>query len=228
MHLSTLQNMAVPLLSVVGTGCFLIVVWLLWTDHTNKKATKAKLYAFILLENHVLWEGLCDYADTKVRAPWNKGGGVNKEGDRVQVFNVEGDQIWYTRYPAAGFFQQTVPCAFFHERLVCSVFPPEPCNCGHAECEGMRVPEMTPSQWGLVEDEHVTEATMKATLWVKEMFDQMGALMGKLVPAWVTIGGFIVVILALIVMGFFMYRFSNELSWLHGYLSPSGGGGTTP
>lgn len=87
---------------------------------------------------------------------------------------------------------------------------------------------MTPSQWGLVEDEHVTEATMKATLWVKEMFDQMGALMGKLVPAWVTIGGFIVVILALIVMGFFMYRFSNELSWLHGYLSPSGGGGTTP
>ena len=221
--MDALKDMAVPILSMVGVALFLFVAYLLWTDHQNKQAVKGKLRGYILLENKMLWKGLCDYSDTKVRAPWNKGNEQNKQGERVQVFHVEGDQIWYDVWPDKGWFQQTVPAAFFHEREICAVFPPEPCNCGHEECEGRRVPELTPSQLGLMEDEHVTEVTMKATMWVKEMFDQIGGLVGKLLPAWVTIVGFIVIILALIVMGFFIYQMQSDVNWLHGYLSPGGG-----
>jgi hypothetical protein len=38
--------------------------------------------------------------------------------------------------------------------------------------------------------------------------------------------GFIAVFLALAVLAFFIYRMSGEVSWLHGYLTPGGGGGT--
>lgn len=226
--LGALKDMAVPILSVVGVGLFLTVIYMVWTDYQNTKATKGMLKAYILLENKMLWKGLCRYSDTKVCAPWNKGDEQNKEGDRVQVFRVEGDQVWYDKYPDKGWFQKTVPAAFFHEREICAVFPPEPCNCGHPECQGRKVPELTPSQLGLMENEHVTEATMKATMWVKEMFDQIGGLMGKLLPAWVTLVGFGIVILALIIMGIFMYQMHGQLGWLHTYLAPGGGGTTTP
>jgi len=225
--MGAIKDMAMPILGLIGISLFLGIVWLLWTDRQNKVMTKGKLKAYILLENKTVWKGMCEYGDTKVRAPWNKGDQQNKDGERVQVFQVEGDQIWNDVWPEGGYFRQTVPASFFHERHICAIFPPEPCNCGHEDCQGMKIPELTPSQLGLMEDEHVTEVTMKATMWVKEMFDQIGSLMSKLLPSWVTIVGFIAVFLALAVLAFFVYRMSGEVSWLHGYLTP-GGGSTTP
>ena len=225
--MGSIKEMALPILGIVAVVFLLFAVYLVWTDIQNKKATRGKIKAYILLENKMLWKGLCDYADTKVRAPWNKAGTQNKDGERVQVFQVEGDQIWYDVWPEGGWFQQTLPAAFFHERHICSVVPPEPCNCGHEECQGRKVPELTPSQLGLMEDEHVTEVTMKATMWVKEMFDQIGSLMSKLLPSWVTIVGFAIIIVILVLLGVFMYQMHSDVGWLHGYLVPSGGAGPT-
>jgi hypothetical protein len=212
--------MALPLLIIVVVSLFMFVVWLLYSSEQNKKATQGKIKAYILLENKILWKGLCDYSDTKVRAPWNKGGDANKKGDRTQVFTVEGESVWYDRWPDKGWFTQTIPAAFFHEREICAIFPPVPCDCGHEECQGKKVQELTPSQLGLMEDEHVTEATMKATMWVKEMFDKMGELMAKLPPAWITFVGFGLLLLALIAVGFLVYQMRGDVGWLKTYLQP--------
>jgi hypothetical protein len=216
-----LKSMSLPIVILLLVIACMIVGYLLWTSEQNKKATAGKIKAYILLENKILWKGLCDYCDTKVRAPWNKGSDKAKEEDRIQVFEVEGDQIWYDRWPDKGWFQQTVPCAFFHEREVCAVFPPAPCDCGHPECNGKRVPALTPSQLGLMEKEHVTEATLKATMWVKELFDKVGELMGKMPPAWLMWVGFAICIVGLIVVGILVYTRTGDIGWIRDYLAPA-------
>lgn len=223
--MENIKSLAIPLVVIMVLIPVCAGFYILWTASQIKKMTRGKIKAYILLENKTLWKGLCDYIDTRVRAPWYKGDKKDDKDrkERVQVFHVTADQIWYDVWPEKGMFQQTVPAAFFHEREINAIFPPAPCDCGHPECNGKRVPELTPSQLGLMQDEHVTEAALRASLWVKGMLDQLGGLANRLLPGWVTLLGFGILILAIIVIGVLLYTMRSDIAWLKDYLAPMQG-----
>lgn len=221
--MSILKEFLMPILSLVAITCALVAGWLLWTNAANKRAIKGKIKAFILMKNHQIWKGMCEYRSGAILAPWSKGFDEVKKGARMQVFQIPSNSntIFYDRWPEAGFFQQTVPAVFLEESTLTPIFPLEECNCCD-DCKAKFNQGLSPDQMGQLEAEHVTEATIKATAFTKEIFDKMAELIARMPPAWLTVVGFIVVFLALIILGVMLWVRTSDVGWIKDYLTPGG------
>jgi hypothetical protein len=214
-----LSQLIMPILSLVAISCAMGAGWLLWTNATNKKAVKGKVKAYILMGNHQVWKGLCDYRSGAILAPWAKGSEATKKGDRIQVFRVEPNSncVFYDHWPEAGFFQQTVPAVFLEENTVTPIFPLQECHCCE-ECEAQFAPGLSPDRLGQLEMEHITEATIKATAFTKDLFDRLSELTARLPPAWMTMVGFAVLTLAMVIMGILVWIRTSDIAWVKAYL----------
>lgn len=217
-----LQEFLMPILSLVAIMCAAFAGWLVWTNHTNKQAVRGKIKAIILMQNNHIWRGMCEYRSGSILAPWSKGSDHIKKGDRIQVFKIPAGSkaILYDRWPESGFFQQTVPCVILEESHLTPIYPLEECDCCE-DCKARFAQGLSPDQMGQLEMEHITEATIKATAFTKELFDKLAELIARLPPAWLTMVGFAVLTIAVVVLGVLLWVRTGDIAWLKAYL---GGG----
>jgi len=221
--MSILKEFLMPILSLVAISAAILAGWLLWTNAANKKAIRGKIKACILMANHQVWKGMCEFRSGRILAPWSKTFDQVQKGDRIQVFQIptNSNTIFYDRWPESGFFQQTVPMVFLEENTLTPIFPLLECHCSE-DCKAKFNQGLSPDQLGQLEAEHVTEATIKATAFTKELFDKVGELIARMPPAWLTVVGFIVVFLALVILGVMLWVRTSDIGWLKSYLQPGG------
>lgn len=219
----SLSQMALPILGLIGLILFMVVAGLLKASEDNKKAAKGRVWAFIMMQNMTIWDGLCEYSDGKVKAPWNKGeDNVVKKEDKIQVFTIDGKHTYHKMWPPGNKrFQVMMPVGFFEEQTVGALLPYGPCTCGHAECESRGGMGLTPTELGRLSRQTMVEAAIKASQDKTEVQDLMVRLLKQLPPAWVMYVGFAVMIIALAVVGFFVYQQGGNIGDLTRYLLPT-------